>query len=472
MKRLFVILVVLNVCVSSSLTAATEDYEFVDLGLSVKWATKNVGAEIITDYGDFFAWGETEPKEEYDWTTYKYSEGKATKMTKYSNSSLSAIQDFKYVLDASDDAAAICWGDCWRTPTLNEMNELLQNCSWTWQNNYEGSGIAGFLVRSNISGYTDNFIFLPAAGHWGGKNPYDTNQKGMYWTSSLDYGSFASLQAAQLFFGDDGYQTISYDRQIGMTVRPVYDDRETNTSPEQFDYDDQIGGHYYVDLGLSVKWATTNIGADTPMMGGNLFAWGETTLKETYSPKTYKYSVNGRWDVVSKYTQKDSIATLEPSDDAATCNWGEEWRTPTIDEWNELIENCDWYLTDGILGVSKVNGKRIVLSRYTGCRDDYSYHNTTEGGHYWSANNSSVDKHRGWAIICKYYLYTTDNINRYWGMAIRPVLNNCLTGINQFTEKAKPAGKEGIYIINGKLRIVSKGTIYNLNGLPERKITQ
>ena len=466
MNRFYLLAQIL--CTFSALTVAAEDYEYVDLGLSVKWATKNVGANSITDFGDFFAWGEVSPKEEYDWTTYKYTEEKATRMTKYCNSSLGAVQDFKYVLDASDDAATTHWGGNWRMPTLQEMNELFQNCSWVWHTNYEGSGIAGFLVRSKMSGYSDKFIFFPAAGHMGGKNAYDTNQKGMYWTSSLNFESFASIKAAQLYFGSDGYLTMSYDRQIGMTVRPVFDDREIDESPKQYDVDGQIGEHHYVDLGLSVKWATANVGADIPMQGGDLFAWGETSTKDVYSPKTYKYSIDGRSDLVSKYNKKDSLITLEPSDDAATCNWGEEWRTPTIDEWNELINNCDWYISDGILGISRVNGRRIVLSRFTGCKDDYTYHTTIEGGHYWSANNSTVDKHRGCAMICKYYLYTTSNINRYWGMAIRPVLNNGSTGIRQFTDNVKPSNKDGIYLIKGKLKIIHDGKTYNLNGHLEK----
>ena len=81
-------------------TGVLNGFGYVDLGLSVKWATANVGASNFLDTGAFFAWGETTPKDQYDWTTYKYSEGDATKMTKYCFSSLGAIRDGMYILEA------------------------------------------------------------------------------------------------------------------------------------------------------------------------------------------------------------------------------------------------------------------------------------------------------------------------------------------------------------------------------------
>ena len=454
-------------CAESSGQSDAVQNDYVDLGLSVKWATKNVGAERAFDFGDFFAWGETNSKAEYDWTTYQYTEQGATQMTKYCNSSLGAIRDYKYILEETDDAATVSWGQKWRTPTLAEMNELLENCTWIWHENYNASGIAGFEVRSNMEGFTTNSIFLPAAGHWGGKNAYDTNKKGMYWTSTLNPESFASLQACQLYFGSDERLTMSYDRQIGMTVRPVFDDGEKDDASGESDVDGEVGNHNYVDLGLSVKWATNNIGADSPLVGGWLFAWGETAPKAAFTPDNYKYSKNGRWDLTSKYNQEDSLDTLEPMDDAATCNWGGEWRTPTVDEWRELLENCDWYLADGIYGVSKLNGHTIALSRSTGCGDDYSYHTQKDGGCYWTANNSAIDKHRAYSVQGKYYLYVTPNVNRYWGMAIRPVFNggSVATDIQKLSNEPKQKIKNGIYLNNGQLKIVSSGRIFNVNGI-------
>jgi uncharacterized protein (TIGR02145 family) len=314
------------------------------------------------------------------------------------------------------------------------MNELLVYCTWVWTSSYNNSGIAGYIVKSKIDGYRDKFIFFPAAGHMGGLNQYDTNKMGMYWTSSLDYESFASLRAAQLYFNDGSEandygtppcSTMSYDRQIGMSIRPVINDNPLNR-PKEWDVDGIEQDYEYVDLGLSVKWATCNIGADNPKQGGYLYSWGEIASKFEYSIKTYKYSSNGSKKML-KYNKEDGLTTLEPEDDAAYMNWGNKWRVPTNAEFEELIENCDWTQNalGGVCGTSKINGKKIIMSNMTGYRADGGYSSTTEGGHYWSSNNNTLDFYRAWSTIISYrgsYMYRTSNINRYDGLAIRPVL--------------------------------------------------
>lgn len=439
---------------SCSILAQENSYEYVDLGLSVKWATKNVGAKCVTDYGNFYAWAETSSKDEYYWTTYKYSEKGATKMTKYCFSDLGSVIDFLSELEANDDAATINWGKDWRTPSLSEMNELMNNCTWTWHNNYNGSGIAGYIVSSNIEGYTEKFIFLPAAGHYGGKNHYDGDPtfspKGMYWTSTLNRTSFASTQACQIYFENGSLSTMSYDRQIGMTIRPVYGEKPE----EQKDYDvsGKVQGHDYVDLGLSVQWATCNIGVDNPKLGGNLYSWGETETKDTYRSETYSFGHNGSYSNMTKYNKSDGLTRLEAVDDAATVNWGDEWRTPTIEEIEELISGCEWYSGKNCLyGISKANENVIILSMVTGCRSD-PYDNRTTDGYYWSADRG-LDVQFAYARIFRAgaYNYTTRNVNRYQGYAIRPVLktihdNNGQTDIDRGTPPLVPgdANSDGL----------------------------
>ncbi|MBR6549799.1 MAG: fibronectin type III domain-containing protein [Paludibacteraceae bacterium] len=102
--------------------------EYVDLGLSVKWATCNVGANDYTEYGDYFAWGETQPKEIYDWSTYKYCDGSSSSLTKYNTESVYGLVDNKTQLTLSDDAAHVNWGGDWRMPTMEEVAELINNC--------------------------------------------------------------------------------------------------------------------------------------------------------------------------------------------------------------------------------------------------------------------------------------------------------------------------------------------------------
>ncbi|MBQ9463468.1 MAG: leucine-rich repeat protein [Bacteroidales bacterium] len=159
--------------------------EAVDLGLSVKWASFNVGASAPEDYGDYFAWGETEPKSTYDWSTYKWCNGSSNNLTKYNTSSSYGDVDNKTVLDPEDDAATVNMGGSWRMPTDAEWTELRDNCTWTWTNDYNGTGVKGQIVTSNKPGFTDKSIFLPAGdnkGPWG----YPTSfTDGNYWSASI-----------------------------------------------------------------------------------------------------------------------------------------------------------------------------------------------------------------------------------------------------------------------------------------------
>ena len=137
---------------------------YVDLGLSVKWATCNVGANSPEEYGDYFAWGETKPKDSYKWSTYKWCNGSKDKLTKYCKESYYGRVDNKTVLDLVDDAAHVNLGGAWRMPTKEEIRELKDNCTWTWTTQ---NGVNGYLVTSKKN---DNSIFLPAAGYRSGSD--------------------------------------------------------------------------------------------------------------------------------------------------------------------------------------------------------------------------------------------------------------------------------------------------------------
>ena len=157
----------------------TGNHEYVDLGLSVKWATCNVGATKPEEYGDYFAWGETQPKSNYDWSTYKYCNGSYKTLTKYNNSSSYGTVDNKTTLDLSDDAARANWGGSWRMPTRAEQDELRNNCTWTWTTQ---NGVNGYKVTSKSNG---NSIFLPAAGYRDDSSLNNAGSTGYYWSSSL-----------------------------------------------------------------------------------------------------------------------------------------------------------------------------------------------------------------------------------------------------------------------------------------------
>ena len=196
-------------------TGSENGYEYVDLGLSVKWATCNVGATKPEEYGDYFAWGEVEPKDYYDWSsTYKWYNGSSDTQTKYCTNSNYGTVDNKTVLEAADDAARANLGGSWRMPTEAEQDELREKCTWTWTTQ---NGVSGCKVTSKING---NSIFLPAAGYRSGSSLYRPGIYGYFWSSSL-YSDSPS-NAYYLFFNYSSYVDWYYDsRYFGHSVRPV-----------------------------------------------------------------------------------------------------------------------------------------------------------------------------------------------------------------------------------------------------------
>lgn len=206
-------------------------HEYVDLGLSVKWATCNVGADKPEDYGDYYAWGELTPKESYTWENYRFrtsgdDEG-TVKLSKYTSLYYTSmldednrffIADDKTQLDLEDDVAHVKWGGDWRLPTNEEMNELIDSCTWTWTTL---NGVNGCLVTSNRPGYTDRSIFLPATGKYG----FETSNKsagtwGHYWSNSVNKDQ-SSYNAGVLAIGS-GYAAVKITfRAHGQSVRPV-----------------------------------------------------------------------------------------------------------------------------------------------------------------------------------------------------------------------------------------------------------
>ena len=179
-----------------STTNTINGHEWVDLGLSVKWATCNVGATSPSDYGDYFAWGEISTKSSYtedNSKTYKKHMGDIAGNSQY-------------------DAARVNWGSTWRMPTKKEFQELKDQCIWTWTSQ---GGHSGYRVTSKTNG---NSIFLPAAGCRNGKSLNGIGSSGNYWSagpSSDTYGCF-------LYFRSSSVDPQSYGhRANGFSVRPV-----------------------------------------------------------------------------------------------------------------------------------------------------------------------------------------------------------------------------------------------------------
>lgn len=205
---------------SSSVPATTgkiNGHEWVDLGLSVKWATCNVGASSPSDYGGYFAWGETEEKVYYNWDNYKWGNDLFMyKVTKYCTYSGCGIVDNKEMLDPEDDVAHVKWGGGWRMPTLGEIHELLESCTWyrTTQNR---------ILGYKITGPNGNSIFLPAAGYRGRFGLSDDGVDGHYWSARLfgTYNSEYNAYQLRFYYENHSPNWMSEHRNLGLSVRPV-----------------------------------------------------------------------------------------------------------------------------------------------------------------------------------------------------------------------------------------------------------
>ena len=206
-----------------SASGTKNGHAYVDLGLpsGLKWATCNVGATKPEEYGNYYAWGETEPKDYYDWNTYKwatvtYDGWDIETLIKYNTNADYGTVDNKIVLDPEDDAARVNWGDKWRMPTHEEWTELCDNCAWKWTDNYNGTGVAGRIV----TGLNGNSIFLPAAGY---REDDGLGSAGncLYWSSSLN-NTDEPYYAWCVYFDSDYVGWQKDGRYYGFSVRPVF----------------------------------------------------------------------------------------------------------------------------------------------------------------------------------------------------------------------------------------------------------
>jgi uncharacterized protein (TIGR02145 family) len=199
-------------------------YEWVEIG-GVKWATKNIGAKAITDYGQYFSWGGVNGftadqvtgdchSKEFSWADYELGDGGSavSNMTKYNST------DGKTVLEAEDDAATVNMGSDWRMPTTAEFQALGTATTSAWTADYEGSGVAGLVLTSKSD--SSKKLFFPACGYCSNGSVNDVGSYGGYWSSSLRSSNVQ--RAYNLGFDDSGvYWQNSSSRFLGFPVRGV-----------------------------------------------------------------------------------------------------------------------------------------------------------------------------------------------------------------------------------------------------------
>lgn len=433
-------------------------HEWVDLGLSVKWSTMNVGASSPNDAGTFFAWGETASKADFDISTYDhlaegYSNGAGIEKYQVKDNNRGGrwydyennrefIGDDMTSLDKSDDVAAFNWKGDWIMPTYDDWVELFSNTTQMWADDYEGSGVSGYVLTSNVEGHTNVSIFLPAAGAVYNDGVVFAGSKGHYWSktlSDLDSGCGRSLY----FTPDNLYLAGNVSsRCVGMSVRPVCP-LGGNTN-----------GHGAADFGLpsGKLWATCNVGADVPYLSGDHYAWGETATKEDYSWKNYKFMLEGGtcWQDINKYTTNDGKNTetvwydsntglfkgdnktvLESSDDVVTHSWGEKWRMPTKKEWEELfektasiwVENYQETGVNGLVLTSTVEGYTDVsiFLPAVGLRSDTDTLFDGFTGNYWTSELTTFDTRSALCIIISSADFWRSSYSRESGLSVRGV---------------------------------------------------
>ncbi len=309
--------------------AGIEDsVEFVDLGLPSGnlWATCNLGASSPEQYGDYYAWGETKPKQKYTNTNHKwYKEGTPSQgFTKYNN------EDGKLTLEDEDDAVIQKLGNGWRTPTLADFRELT-NKKLTTIKKTTLNGVAGYQITSKKN---KKSIFIPCAGFKRDKpqtREISADEEVAVCMTNLRRIDYMVYNAWSFAFQDDRIGRYGKYRPDGISIRPV----KGPGVPVP---------NNCVDLGLDsgLLWAKCNMGTTDPTQPGDYYAWGETSTKKKYYSDNYKhFKINENLNIL-KYNEKDGKEVLDLNDDAARVNLGVGYRIPTKEDWEELLEDCKW----------------------------------------------------------------------------------------------------------------------------------
>ena len=358
---------------AAGIGGSTDKVEYVDLGLPSGnlWATCNLGASAPEAYGDYYAWGEVEPKQEYTNSNHKwYKEGAPSLgFTKYNN------EDGKLSLEDEDDAVIQKLGNGWRTPTLADFRELT-NQKYTTIEKTTLNGVAGYQITSKRN---KKSIFIPFAGFKNDKpqtreiSSDETVAVCMTNQRRIDNQVFNCWTFA---FEQDRIHRYGKRRYDGISIRPVKGPGVPIPNN-------------CVDLGLAsgLLWAKYNIGTTEPTELGNYYAWGETSTKKGYYSDNYKYYIWKGNDLkrITKYNEEDGKEVLELEDDAARANIGAGYRIPTKADWEELLEDCKWEAVTTTLSeiidpsqtkiiarwkVTGPNGNSIVLPMTSGFRAD------------------------------------------------------------------------------------------------------
>lgn len=426
---------------TAGIGGSTDKVEYVDLGLPSGnlWAKCNLGASSPETYGDYYAWGETKPKQEYTYPNHKwYKEGAPSLgFTKYNN------EDGKLTLEDEDDAVIQNLGNGWRTPTLADFRELT-NQKYTTIKKTTLNGVAGYQITSKRN---KKSIFIPCAGFKQDKpqtREISSSEEVAICMTNLRCIDDKVFNAWSFAFQDDRIARYGKRRPDGISVRPV----KGPGMPVP---------NNCVDLGLDsgLLWAKCNMGTTDPTKPGDYYAWGETSTKKKYYSDNYKHFKIKEYLNILKYNEKDGKEVLELEDDAANAYLGVGYRIPTKEDWEELLEDCKWEAVTTTLPeimdpsqtkaiarwkVTGPNGNSIVLPMTGGFRADGWGVQPDIDTYYTTANLCPVellsdkDKYQK-AIALTWPMFAKEtssegieepsfkSISRDFGVVVRPVFD-------------------------------------------------
>lgn len=419
--------------------------EAVDLDLpsGIKWASWNMGSTSPLDVsnsstahvGDHyrFCWGDPtgEARQLLDELLY---------LQERPDNAVANIAGTKY------DIATVQWGEGWQLPTLEQFTELINNCNMTYPADYtdeNGKTYRAYKLTSKV--HSDRFIYLPEAGLIGENGQAMQVGNACYYWTAVTKGAGAAVPVLPMY-GEVNTDATGYPYKFQLAIRPIYvgdspsqgsgttpttDPTTPSTTPDYTAAGNAAKSHV-VDLGLSVKWSSYNLGTTSSTSAGNYYAWAETEVSNNYSKEGNAF--------YNPTTQNLDVTSLELNGtdlpakyDAAVVLWGGKWRMPTVTEWYELLDTnkCTWEWTgDGYKVTSKINGYagNYIFIPSTGFKFTYNGNTEIYSPNYCSYWSKSIDNYYGheeqfaMRFLGDGSEKRTVSLQRWHGMPIRPVL--------------------------------------------------
>ena len=393
---------------------------YVDLGLpsGTLWAKCNLGAEKETDFGLFYQWGDTQgydddTKHSFSWNACKW--GAWNKLTKYNKT------DGKRVLDNEDDPVYTATGGEMVSPSKNQLQELIDHTKHEWT---EIDGINGmkFINKDDDSKY----IFIPAAGYCYDSYRNLVDSWGYMWSSSRNSGY--PFGAWAMHFNSRNVDMGDYSRCYGYNVRGV-----ATPQTETFDEIDDTDDGQPVDLGLpsGTLWMKSNLGGSKPSDFGNFYQWADIQgydgdAGHEFSWDTYKYGTS--WNNMTKYDNIDGKTTLGNEDDPVYVPSGGQYKSPTKEQLQELMNNTDhqWVrLANGVNGMKFVNRSddtKYIFIPAAGCCYDLYHNGVGSWGYVWSSSRRPSNPGNAWYMYFNSGVVNVYNGSRCNGFNVRGVM--------------------------------------------------